>query len=260
MTELPLAGIGVLVTRPEHQADGLAGAIERNGGTAIRFPTLQIVARDPAETAAAASELKKPDIAVFVSSNAVQHGLQYACDASIAAVGPATATVIESAGRSVDVLSASGFDSEHLLEAPELQDIDGKTIRIIRGQNGRELLATTLRERGALVDYLPVYDRLLPDYSVDMISALAEKWHSGEVNVVTAMSVASFENLLALLPVATLEILARTPLVTPAERVLKEALSRFPDLPAVLSDTPDADEIVRAIVATIDAAGRQAPG
>lgn len=260
MTELPLAGIGVLVTRPEQQSAALARAIERNGGTAIRFPTLQILARDPVTVAAEASTLKTPDIAVFVSSNAVQYGLQHAGDASIAVVGPATAAAIETAGRSVDILSTSGFDSEHLLLEPELQDVDGKTIRIIRGQDGRELLATTLRDRGALVDYLPVYERLLPDHPADTIAAIASRWDSGGINVVTAMSVASFENLVALLPVQTLELLARTPLVTPAARVLKEALSQFPTLPAILAETSDADEIVNAIVATIGAAEQTAPG
>lgn len=255
MTELPLAGIGVLVTRPEHQSDGLARAIERSGGTAIRFPTLQIVARDPAEVSADAGALKNPDIAVFVSSNAVRYGLQHACDASIAVVGPATAAAVETAGRSVDILSASGYDSEHLLEAAELQDVDGKTVRIIRGQDGRELLASSLRGRGALVDYLPVYERLLPAHSADTIAAITSRWSSGGINVVTAMSIATFKNLVALLPVQTLELLARTPLVTPAARVLKEALSQFPTLPVVVSETPDADEIVRTIVATIGAAG-----
>jgi hypothetical protein len=51
-------------------------------------------------------------------------------------------------------------------------------------------------------------------------------------------------------------LLARTPLVTPASRVIKEALNRFPDIPAVLAEGPHADEIVR----TISALGHTAPG
>ena len=57
MTESPLAGVGVLVTRPEHQADELVAAIERRGGVAIRFPTLQIIARDANDVAGAAQGL-----------------------------------------------------------------------------------------------------------------------------------------------------------------------------------------------------------
>jgi len=256
MTDLSLAGVGVLVTRPQHQAAGLVDAIERLGGKAIPFATIEIVARDPAQVSADAAQLPDPDIAIFVSSNAVQHGLQHALNARIAAVGPATARAIKAAGRSVDILAATGFDSEHLLAKAELADMSGKTVRIIRGQDGRELLATTLRDRGAQVDYLSVYERTMPGYEPAAVESIASEWELGGINVVTAMSVASLHNLIVLLPAATLKLLARTPLVTPAARVLKEALNQFPDLPAALSDGPGADEIVR----TIAAIGLTAPG
>ena len=260
MTELPLAGVGVLVTRPEHQAHDLVNAIERSGGSAHLFPTLQIIARDAADIAADVSKLSNPDIAIFVSSNAVRFGLSYAANARVAVVGPATATAIEAAGRAVDIRAERGFDSEHLLQALQQLEVAGKTVRIIRGQDGRELLAEALRERGAVVEYLSVYERLLPEYAAQTINSIAAKWRCGDIDVVTAMSVASFNNLVALLPDSVRELLAGTPLVTPATRVLKEALNQFPNLPVILADAPDADEIVKAIVATTGAAGQTAPG
>jgi len=256
MTDLSLAGVGVLVTRPQHQAAGLVDAIERRGGKAVPFPTIQIVARDLAQVSSDAAQLPDPDIAIFVSSNAVQHGLQHVLNARIAAVGPATAKAIEAAGRSVDILSVTGFDSEHLLAKAELADLSGKTVRIIRGQDGRELLATTLRNRGAHVDYLSVYERTMPSYGAAAVDTITSEWELGGINVVTAMSVAALLNLISLLPEPTRKLLARTPLVTPAARVLKEALNQFPDLPAALSDGPGADEIAR----TIAAIGLTAPG
>ena len=58
MTDLELAGIGVLVTRPEQQAEPLAAAIEAAGGTAFRFPAIEIVPRpEDAIAADAASPL-----------------------------------------------------------------------------------------------------------------------------------------------------------------------------------------------------------
>lgn len=247
MSEATLAGVGVLVTRPDHQADSLVLAIEHLGGQAIRFPVIEVVAREAADVSADAAALPHPDIAIFVSSNAVQHGLMYAESARLAAVGPATAAMIEAAGRSVDIRPASGFDSEQLLAATELETISGLSIRIIRGQNGRELLATTLRRRGATVDHLAVYDRLKPEYGSAQIDEFASTWQSGDIKVVTVMSVASLENLIALTPSSCLALLARTPLVTPAARVIKEALNRFPDIPAVLADGPSADEMVHTI-------------
>ncbi len=251
MSDLPLAGVGVLVTRPEQQAHALADLIEQRGGKAIRFPTIQIIVRDAADVVAEAERLASPDIVVFVSSNAVQYGLHYVGDACIAAVGPATAAAVEAAGRAVDISAKTGFDSEHLLATDELADVSGKTVRIIRGQDGRELLAATLRERGAQVEYLAVYERILPQYPANEIAALVAKWRAGGIKIVTAMSVASLMNLIEVLPDSALEMLARTPLVTPAARVLKEAVKQFPDLPVVLSDAPDANDMVRAMVRSI---------
>lgn len=248
MTELSLAGIGVLVTRAEHQADELATAIEQHGGKAIRFPTLQITARDRATVTAEARQLPKPDIVIFISTNAVQYGVHLAGDARIAAVGPTTAAAVAATGRCVDIIATSGFDSEHLLATADLADVAGKSITIIRGQNGRELLGDTLRERGAKLSYLAVYERNIAAHTPDDLRSLGSKWLAGEIDIVTAMSVASFDNLIALLPESALHLLVRTPLVTPAARVLKEALNRFPDLPAFLSDGPDATAMVRAIV------------
>jgi uroporphyrinogen-III synthase len=202
--------------------------------------------------AAEAEKLAAPEIAIFVSSNAVKHGLQYAEGAQIAVVGPATASAVEAAGRSVDIKSASGFDSEHLLTTADLFNVTGRRIRIIRGQDGRELLADTLRARGAQVDYLQVYERNLPLYSLDDVEALVAVWESGLINVVTAMSVASFKNLVELLPESAAPLLSRTPLVTPAERVLKEAVDQFPTLPVTLAQAPDVDEMVRGVVRAID--------
>jgi uroporphyrinogen-III synthase len=249
MTESPLAGVGVLVTRPEHQAGELAAAIEQQGGTALRFPTISIKARSAESIAADVQQLATPDIAIFVSANAVRNGLACVGNARIASVGPATALAIEAAGRRVDIRPASGFDSEHLLAVPELEDVAGKTIAIIRGQDGRELLAEELRERGADVEYLAVYSRELPQYAPEDITALLEIWRTGGVKVVTAMSVTAFNNLVALLPKSALQLLAGSMLVTPAERVLKKALIQFPQIRAALSDGPDADAIIRAVLA-----------
>lgn len=252
MADTSLAGVGVLVTRPTHQSDALIDGIRACGGKPIRFATIEIVPRDDASVAADLETLAAPEIAIFVSPNAVQYGLQYAEGAQIAVVGPATASAIETAGRSVDISSASGFDSEHLLAAAELFNVTGRRVRIIRGQDGRELLADTLRARGAQVDYLHVYDRNPPLYSLDDVEALTAVWESGQINVVTAMSVASFKNLVELLPESAIPLLSRTPLVTPAERVLKEALDRFPELYVTLAESPDTNEMIRGVVRAMD--------
>lgn len=247
MPEAVLNGLGVLVTRPAGQADELCTAIEAAGGRAVRFPVIEIVPRDPDAVRRDAARLPAPDIAVFVSANAVRYGLGYVAGARVAAVGPATVATVRAAGRRVDIRPPAGFDSEHLLTAPELQSVAGLAVRILRGNAGRELLAETLRGRGARVDYLPVYSRRRPDMNAATLSRLETDWAAGGIGAVTVMSVESLANLLAMLPDDCRHRLRGTPLVTPAARVLKELQDRLPGAPTIQADGPDATAMVRAI-------------
>jgi len=248
MADNELAGVGVLVTRPKHQATELVAAIEANGGSAIQLPVLEIVPRNQDAVIKDADTLRDPDIAIFVSSNAARYGLHYADAARIAVVGPATAAAVEAAGRNVDIRSIAGFDSEHLLAAPELLDVAEKVVRIIRGVDGRELLADTLRERGARVEYLAVYERLVPQYPQSEVDALVQQWRSGAINIVTIMSVESLRNFISILPEGCEAELENTPLVTPATRVIKEALNRYPGIPTTLARGTQASDMVKAII------------
>ncbi|MCP4301053.1 MAG: uroporphyrinogen-III synthase [Gammaproteobacteria bacterium] len=249
MTEAALQGVGVLVTRPRTQAIELVSAIEDVGGTAFCFPVMEIAALDENVVSANAAALVRPDIVVFVSRNAVEYGLRYTGGGKTAVIGPATAKAVRSAGRVVDIQPASGFDSEHLLAEPTLQDIEGQHIRIVRGNNGRELLADELRARGALVDYLSVYERRLPDVSAQALADIESRWRQGDITVITVMSVQSLQNLVTLLPAWCESQLESTPLVTPAFRVLKEALDRYPASKPILASGPEASEMVEAIIA-----------
>ncbi len=247
MTDGELAGVGVLVTRPEHQAGPLVAAIEAAGGRALRFPAIEVEPLPAATVEAEAAGLQVPDIAIFVSTNAVQHGLGYAGAPRIAAVGPATAAAVEAAGGRVDIRPQAGFDSEHLLAEPELKNVAGKVVRIIRGQSGRELLADALRERGATVEYLAVYSRRAPQPDAAALTELESAWRSGDIDAVTIMSVETLVNLVAILPETCLDRLRQTLLVTPAERVIIEATKQFQGIPTALAAGTGPKDIVRAI-------------
>jgi uroporphyrinogen-III synthase len=250
MTDTPLKGVGVLVTRPRGQAAELIELIENKGGTAICFPVIDIASRDDSAIEADVALLARPDIALFVSRNAVAHGLPYAEDAIIGAVGPATAAAIESSGHTVEIQPEQGFDSESLLAEPTLQDVSGKNIRIIRGDGGRELLADTLRERGAAVDYLSVYERRLPACSPELLAELEATWRGGRLHAITVMSVRTLKNLIVLLPDWCKPRIVDVPLVTPAARVIKEALNCYPLSRPFLASGPQAADMVDAIIAT----------
>jgi uroporphyrinogen-III synthase len=241
--------VGVLVTRPAAQAGALVSAIEAHGGTPFFFPVIEIRPRHPDDVAAEAHLLEPPDIAIFVSANAVDYGLSYAADAALYAIGPATAAAIENSGCQTVLRSGSGFDSEHLLEELLNRDVSGQTVRIVRGVGGREMLADTLRARGAHVDYLEVYERRRPEHDNSRIQALCRGLGGGSIGVVTVMSVESLRNLFGFLDAAAMTALATTPLVTPSARVIKEAHNWLTDVTPVLADGPQAEPMLRAIIA-----------
>jgi uroporphyrinogen-III synthase len=248
-----LDGAGVLVTRPAQLAGGMIAAIEGAGGIAVPFPVIDIVPRDASDIQKDAEHLPAADVVIFVSQNAVAYGLpavirQATC---IAAIGPATRAAVEAAGYEVDVVSDSGFDSEHLLATSVLRQVAGKRICIVRGDDGRETLARTLRSRGATVDYLSVYRRVPHHFSAAELKSVSARWRSGQVQFAVAMSVASLNNLLSLLPGDCREAFAATRLVTPSRRVIQTALERIPQVSTVLAAGPDSGQMVAAMVASL---------
>ncbi len=220
-----LAGRGVLVTRPAHQADGLCELIADAGGRPIRFPTLEITGpADPAGVRKQLAHAGDYTLLIFISANAVDYAFDLLpddlpIDQQIAAVGTATAAALAERGLDATLVPAERFDSESLLALPPLQDMRGQRVLIIRGNGGRELLADTLRQRGATVDYAEVYRRHRPARSATNLIA---GW-SRLVDVVTVTSREIFDNLLAMLGEEGLPLLQDTPLVVVSKRLAEHA-------------------------------------
>ena len=250
MTSEPLAGLRILVTRPELQADELCTAIESAGGIAVRFPVMRITATDSETVADELKALSKPDIVLFVSGNAVRHAPQALFDTEplIGAIGPTTASALEARGLAVDFLPDATFDSEHLLMHPALQDVAGRQVLIIRGNEGRAMLGTVLAERGADVDYVEVYRRepIQPDDRA--ADTLVETWRDGGIDCVSIMSVATLEFLLDGLPAELLEQLRQTPLVAPGDRVIQKASDLLPGTMLIRSAGPRPTDIVNTLI------------
>ena len=249
-----LQGRRVLVTRPTLQADELVAAIESAGGEAIRFPVMRIVGRNRHDVAADFAAARSPDIAIFVSRNAVEHGLFAirGSGARIAAIGPTTAAAIDAQNVAIDIRPSGGWDSENLLAHPALQDIAGLDVTIVRGQHGLELLGDTLTKRGARVTYLQAYERKINRIPREDLDRLNDDWIDGRVDCVTVMSVESLEFLLTLLPQGAVERLASTPLVAPGKRVIQTACELIPGISATMASGPRAADIVDAVIDALD--------
>jgi uroporphyrinogen-III synthase len=226
----PLAGRTVVVTRPRGQADGLAGAIAAAGGTALLFPLLEISpADDPRSLAEAVDRLADTAVAVFVSPNAVDHALPailargpWPAGLLPAAVGQGTVRALAARGVEGCVAPVDRQDSEGLLACHELaaSRVAGRRVAIFRGDGGRELLADTLRERGATVDCVTCYHRSGPPGA---IGTLLAAWRDGRLDALTVSSSEGLRHLAGLLDAEGRRYLQATPLFVPHPRIAEQA-------------------------------------
>jgi uroporphyrinogen-III synthase len=221
----PLAGVGVLITRPARQAAGFAQRIAALGGVPVIFPAIVVLppdGRGALERAHAA--LPECDYAVFVSANAVEYGApdphRWPPTLVAFAPGPGTAEALAAVGISGARIPATTFDSEGLLALPEFADVRGKRIVIFRGDGGRELLGTTLAERGARVDYVACYRRARPSSG---IAGLVEAFRDGRIDAVTITSSEGLENLWSLADAAMRETWRARPTFAPHPRIAARA-------------------------------------
>jgi uncharacterized protein HemX/uroporphyrinogen-III synthase len=234
----PLQGRGILITRPAGQAERLVSLVEAAGGRPIAFPALEI---EPLP------ELAPPqgnfDLVIFVSPTAVQcsAGRMHDSGARVAAVGSGTRRELEAHGFHDVLAPQEGGESEALLALPELHDVAGKRVLIVRGEGGREALADTLGARGAQVEYFECYRRILPRADA---APLAAAWDRGEVDAATVSSSQGLDNLVTLLGAARL---AARPMFVNHARVAEHA--REAGIPEPIVAGPGDEETAEALVA-----------
>jgi len=213
----------VLVTRPAGQAAGLCHLAEEAGYEAVQLAAIEI--REPADLEALQTlveTLPTYDLAVFISVNAVNHGLDYILawrdwpkHVKIATVGASSAAALRDHGMKPDLVPEHHFNSEALLALDELQDMHGKRVVILRGNGGREHLHDTLLERGAVVDYVEVYRRACPEIDPQLMRSLLRP---GMLDVITVTSNETLENLYAMAGQEGQPLLRALPLVVVSER------------------------------------------
>ena len=184
MTASTLTGIGIAITRPVDQAKKLAALITQHGGTSILFPLIEITPlNDYSQFDAVISAIKSYDWAIFISSNAVQNSMPRLLNIGIAlnenlqtlkfaAIGPVTAKELNAFGVNNVLIPQGHFDSESLLLLAEMQNVKNKKILIVRGIGGRDVLAESLKARGAQVDFAECYQRINPQTNCDLLAQL----------------------------------------------------------------------------------------
>lgn len=226
MENRPLAGRGILITRPREQAATLSQRVRQAGGTVYLFPGIEI--DPPAEPEAALRVLHRLssfDLAIFISPTAVQKGLAalaapWPAHVRTAAIGGGTRAELERHGIAGAIAPERPADSEALLALPALANVQGRRIVIFRGEGGRQLLAQTLAQRGAHVEHAVCYRRVAPRGD---IAGIVAAWREGQLHAVTSSSSTGLGNLVRMLGAEDAARFRATPLFVSHARIAAEA-------------------------------------
>ncbi|MCW2978532.1 MAG: uroporphyrin-III C-methyltransferase [Solirubrobacterales bacterium] len=171
----PLHGRTVVVTRARAQASGVAKTLQGLGAQVVELPAIRIESLTGTDEArAAAKAIGDYDLICLTSPNGVkllfeaiaEAGLdaRALAGATVAAIGPGTARALAAEGIAADVIPER-FVAEALVEVLEDVEVEGKRVLIARAAEARDVLPDALRERGASVDVVALYEtvREAPD-------------------------------------------------------------------------------------------------
>ena len=160
----------VVLTRPQADSERLSEALQNEGFQTRVMPIITIEAIPTAEQAPVPS-VSDDALCIFISANAVRFGLP---QLGSALARDSDLTVIAVGNKTRDTLAAEGIqaqvpvraDSEGLLAMPALSAPDSRDVVIVKGEGGRELLASELTGRGARVTEWACYRRCWPEVDV----------------------------------------------------------------------------------------------
>ncbi len=174
----PLHGRRVVVTRARAQASGLAATLRQLGAEVVELPAIRIEPQlESAEVRRTVESLREYSLICVTSPNGADllfEALKEAsrdgralAGATVAAIGPGTARALARHGIVADVIPER-FVAEALVEALAGVEVEGKRVLVARAAEARDVLPDALRERGAEVDVVALYEtfREQPDETV----------------------------------------------------------------------------------------------
>jgi uroporphyrinogen III methyltransferase/synthase len=177
----PLHGRRVVVTRARAQASGLAATLRALGAEVIELPAIRIVPRiDSAEVRDAVQGIHAYALVCLTSPNGVRllfealaeagRDARALANATVAAIGPGTAAALAERGITADVVPERSI-AEALVEALEDFEVAGRPVLVARAVEARDVLPEALRERGAKVDVVGLYETLAEQPDPDAVEA-----------------------------------------------------------------------------------------
>jgi len=164
----PLHGRRVVVTRARAQASGLAATLRGLGAEVVELPAIRIEPRiDSEEVRGVVGALGDYELICLTSPNGVRllfEAMENAgvdaralAGVTVAAIGPGTARALAARGVIADVVPER-FVAEGLIEALEDHEVAGTRVLVARAAEARDVLPDALRQRGAEVEVVALYE------------------------------------------------------------------------------------------------------
>src|SRR4051812_41238859 len=163
----PLFGRTVVVTRARAQASGLAARLRAPGAEVVEAPAIRIAPRPASDVDPVVERIGDYSLVCLTSPNGASllfdalerlgRDARALAGATVAAIGPGTAAELRRGGIRADVVPPRSI-AESLVEALREVPVEGKRVLVARAAEARDVLPDALRERGADVDVLPLYD------------------------------------------------------------------------------------------------------
>ena len=214
-----LEGATLVVTRPAGTSSTLVRRVRALGGRALALPGLAL--RAEAEKPSQSARRGAFDAWIFTSPAAVRFGAgilpapRARARMLAYAIGAGTARALARHGVAATI-PTEGADSEGLLALPDLKRVRGRRIALVGAPGGRDLIAPTLRRRGAKVEPIHVYRRVPPRLTRRHFGALAS---AGDPLITLVSSGEALAHLVALLPTPLLARLRAQALVVSSARL-----------------------------------------
>jgi len=211
----------VLVTRPAHQASTLIDKLKDKGFQAIKCPTIVIdKATDSQPALTKLLKIAGYNLLIFTSANAVSYADQLlqgqwpASKAKIFAIGPKTQQALTDINIHNSLCAKPPFNSEQLLQQIDRTD-EPQSCLIIKGLDGREHIAESLKKIGFYVENADVYQRRLPNQASQTLPV--------ELPFIIITSQLALDNLFLLYPDLSSSFKKNSRFITLSERIANHA-------------------------------------
>jgi uroporphyrinogen-III synthase len=239
----------ILITRPDTMAEPLATALQLLGCSTVIFPTIEIADINLQPVLEIIAHASDYDDFIFISPSTVEQIFkhipsQHHFTPRMIALGGGTKAALEKHQVAVTLCPVQA-SSESLLALPELQQVANRQIVIFAGQDGKTLLADTLRARGAIITMAYTHYRRLPDYSLPLA------WSAQEIDLSLCTSQESLRHFVTLIETLALSTLYEIPLLVISENMRLEAKQMGFKSAIILADGAS-DAAIIATLKTLD--------